>query len=578
LGIGMRTTYCFDSDSRLLILRILPMKPMNRLGVIAFKIAWCGFLLLLFLMDPVTAPAHDASDGAFIETLQGLGSRERGIILQSIETLGRMGNPAALPALEALENKQLRSDETGRVFIVSEGGSAAKDAITGSPPEGAIEGLYTPSINNQVRRVLKPVIASFRLASPDRTVRLTAARELGERPQEDLADTLRNALAKEADAEVRDTLRLALALTQIDSPDKSCRMEAMKDIGKTGNQDFLAILKKPLQKNEKGEYVETDRQIRNTATEAIRAIERKMAMVGTARNLFYGVSLGSVLLLAALGLAITFGLMGVINMAHGEMLMLGAYSTYATQELFKTHLPGYLEWYLIAAIPVAFSVAGLVGVILERSIIRHLYGRPLETLLATWGISLVLIQTVRLIFGAQNVEVSNPSWLSGGVTVTSGLVLTYNRIAIIFFVIFVVLLVWFLLNRTSIGLKVRAVTQNRSMASSMGVFASRVDMWTFGLGSGIAGLGGLALTQIGNVGPELGQSYIVDSFMVVVLGGVGEIAGTVCGSMGLGIVNKFLEPFSGAVLGKIMVLAFIILFIQKRPRGIFALKGRMAED
>lgn len=554
------------------------MKRMNRPATIAFGIALLCGLLMLFPFKAARAAAGDASGDEFIQALRGLGSQERGTILQSIETLGRIGNPAALPALEALENRQLRSDETGRIFILSEDGSAATDAVTGNPAETAVEGLSTPSVNNQVRRMLKPVIASFRLASPDRGLRLAAARELAARPQEELADTLRQALAGESDAEVRDSLKLALALTQMDSSDKTCRLEAMKEIGKTGNQDFLAILEKALRKSESGEYVETDRDVRAAAAEGIRAIERKMAMVGAVRNLFYGLSLGSVLLLAALGLAITFGLMGVINMAHGEMLMLGAYSTYATQEFFRMHLPGCIEWYLIAAIPVAFLVAGLVGVLLERSIIRHLYGRPLETLLATWGISLGLIQTVRLIFGAQNVEVSNPSWLSGGVTVASGLVLTYNRIAIIIFVIFVTLLVWFLLNHTSLGLRVRAVTQNRSMASSMGIFTSRVDMWTFGLGSGIAGLGGVALTQIGNVGPELGQSYIVDSFMVVVLGGVGKLAGTVCGSMVLGIVNKFLEPFSGAVLGKIMVLAFIILFIQKRPQGIFALKGRMAED
>jgi len=269
--------------------------------------------------------------------------------------------------------------------------------------------------------------------------------------------------------------------------------------------------------------------------------------------------------------------MGVINMAHGEMLMLGAYSAYVTQEFFKNFLPGLFEWYIIAAIPIAFIVPAIVGMILERSIIRHLYGRPLETLLATWGISLILIQTVRLIFGAQNVEVANPSWLSGGFQITQGLLLTNNRICIILFVVFVVILVWLLLNRTSLGLMVRAVTQSRSTASAMGIFTSRIDMCTFGLGSGIAGLGGLALSQIGNVGPELGQSYIVDSFMVVVLGGVGKIAGTIFGALGLGIINKFLEPFTGAVLGKILVLVFIILFIQKRPQGIFALKGRLAD-
>lgn len=297
-------------------------------------------------------------------------------------------------------------------------------------------------------------------------------------------------------------------------------------------------------------------------------------MTRSFQDLFYGISLGSVLLLAALGLAITFGLMGVINMAHGEMLMIGAYATYLTQNLFKAVLPELFGLYLIAAIPVAFASACLVGMFLERCVLRFLYGRPLETLLATWGISLLLIQTVRLIFGAQNVEVANPLWLSGAAEPVTGLVLTYNRLGIIAFVTAVVLLVWFLLNHTSLGLKVRCVTQNRPMASAMGVHTGRVDMWTFGIGSGIAGLGGVALSQIGNVGPELGQGYIVDSFMVVVLGGVGKIAGTICGAMGLGIINKFIEPHTGAVLGKIFLLAFIILFIQKRPQGLFAQKVR----
>ena len=289
-------------------------------------------------------------------------------------------------------------------------------------------------------------------------------------------------------------------------------------------------------------------------------------------------SLGSILLLAALGLAITFGLMGVINMAHGEMLMIGAYSTFLIQNLFKQYLPNFFDWYLIAAIPTAFIVSGVVGIVMERSVIRHLYGRPLETLLATWGISLILIQTIRLIFGAQNVEVANPSYLSGGIQAFNGVVLPYNRIAIIMFVVLVVISVWTLLQKTSLGLQVRAVTQNRKMASCMGISTNKIDMYTFGLGSGVAGLGGLALSQVGNVGPELGLLYIVDSFMVVVTGGVGKIAGTVAGALGLGVINKFLEPVAGAVLGKIIVLVLIVILIQKRPQGLFAPKGRMIDN
>jgi len=284
-----------------------------------------------------------------------------------------------------------------------------------------------------------------------------------------------------------------------------------------------------------------------------------------------------VLILCALGLAITFGLMGVINMAHGEMMMIGAYTSFVVQNFFISNLPTHLDWYIAVAVPAAFVVSGAVGVLMERTVIRHLYGRPLETLLATWGISLLLIQTVRLIFGAQNVTVANPSWLSGGVEILPQVVLTYSRLAVIAFSVVVMLFVWVLMQKTRLGLEVRAVTQNRAMAAAMGISTRRVDMWTFGIGSGVAGLGGVALSQLSNVGPELGQGYIVDSFMVVVLGGVGKLAGTIAGGLGLGLVNKYLEPLAGAVLGKIFILGFIIVFIQRRPQGIFALKGRAAE-
>jgi urea transport system permease protein len=356
------------------------------------------------------------------------------------------------------------------------------------------------------------------------------------------------------------------------------RLQSLKTIYEFGDNDFISAIEALLDKNDAGEYLESDPEIRDSAAKAISKIENRQFFINQAANLFYGLSLGSILLLAALGLAITFGLMGVINMAHGEMLMLGAYSTFIVQNLFKEFLPSFFDWYLIVSIPIAFIVSASIGVLLERSIIRHLYGRPLETLLATWGISLILIQSVRLIFGAQNVAVANPSFLSGGIEVFHGVVLPFNRIAILIFVVFVVVSVWTLLQKTSLGLQVRAVTQNREMASCMGISTHKIDMYTFGLGSGVAGLGGLALSQIGNVGPELGQLYIVDSFMVVVTGGVGKIAGTVAGALGLGILNKFMEPVAGAVLGKIIVLVLIIVLIQKRPQGLFAPKGRMVDN
>ncbi len=313
-----------------------------------------------------------------------------------------------------------------------------------------------------------------------------------------------------------------------------------------------------------------------TSAAAISSIQSKLAIWAAAQNAWYGLSLGSVLLLAAIGLAITFGVMGVINMAHGEMVMIGAYVTFMVQEVIRTSYPGLFDYSLLIAVPLAFLVAGLIGVIIERSIIRFLYGRPLETLLATWGLSLVLQQAVRTMFGPTNREVGNPSWMSGAFEIGQ-MTITYNRLWIVVFTMVVFFLLLGMLRFTSLGLEMRAVTQNRRMAASMGIATSRVDALTFGLGSGIAGIAGVALSQIDNVSPNLGQSYIIDSFMVVVFGGVGNLWGTLVGAMTLGIANKFLEPVAGAVLGKIAILVLIILFIQKRPRGLFALKGRSVE-
>ena len=386
------------------------------------------------------------------------------------------------------------------------------------------------------------------------------------------------ALAEEQDGRVKELLLSALAQIQLGGDDRDAKLAAIERIGEVGSRDLRAKLEPFVATDEEGAFVEKDDELREAAEAALARIDRRLFFIDMAGNLFYGLSLASVLLLAALGLAITFGLMGVINMAHGEMLMIGAYTTYVVLGWFESSFPSAVDYYLLAAIPAAFLVSGAIGILLERSVIRLLYGRPLETLLATWGISLILIQTVRTIFGAQNVEVSNPSWLSGGVEVLSGIVLPWSRVSILIFAIVLVSLVALVLQRTRLGLWVRAVTQNREMAASLGIPTARVDALTFGLGSGIAGLGGVALSQIGNVGPELGQSYIVDSFMVVVLGGVGKIVGTVVAATGLGVLNKFLEPVSGAVLGKIFVLGFLILFIQYRPQGIFALKGRAAES
>nr|WP_258313232.1 urea ABC transporter permease subunit UrtB [Pseudomonas sp. SGAir0191] len=427
-------------------------------------------------------------------------------------------------------------------------------------------------LNNRLRGLIDNALASHRLLSDDSAARLAAARQLQKSAQPAQVALLDRRYASEPDATVRAALGLALANLQLGASDPSVRLAAVRLLGKTGDPTARTRLEALLQPE-----METDPTVRTAAETSLTQVKRKLLVGEVLGQAFSGLSLGSILLLAALGLAITFGLLGVINMAHGEMLMLGAYSTYMVQVVVQRYAPGALEFYPLIALPVAFAVSAGVGMALERTVIRHLYGRPLETLLATWGISLILIQAVRLLFGAQNVEVSNPAWLSGGIQVLPNLILPYNRLVIIAFALAVVLLTWLLLNRTRLGLNVRAVTQNRNMAACCGVSTGRVDMLAFGLGSGIAGLGGVALSQVGNVGPDLGQSYIIDSFLVVVLGGVGQLAGSLWAAFGLGIANKLLEPQIGAVLGKILILALVILFIQKRPQGLFALKGRVID-
>ncbi len=427
-------------------------------------------------------------------------------------------------------------------------------------------------LNNRLRGLVDNALASHRLLSDDARVRLAAAQQLQKSAQPAQVAFLDRRFASEPDAAVHAALGLALANLQLVATDPAVRLAAVRLLGETGDPMARTRLESLLDPS-----VETDPTVRTAAETSLAQVKRKLLIGELLGQAFSGLSLGSILLLAALGLAITFGLLGVINMAHGEMLMLGAYSTYVVQVLVQRYAPGALDFYPLLALPVAFCVSAGVGMLLERTVIRHLYGRPLETLLATWGISLILIQAIRLLFGAQNVEVANPAWLSGGLQVLPNLVLPYSRLVIIGFALCVVLLTWLLLNRTRLGLNVRAVTQNRNMAACCGVPTGRVDMLAFGLGSGIAGLGGVALSQIGNVGPDLGQSYIIDSFLVVVLGGVGQLAGSLWAAFGLGIANKLLEPQIGAVLGKILILALIILFIQKRPQGLFALKGRVID-
>jgi urea transport system permease protein len=546
-------------------------------------IRFACLLLLLAVAPPTGARAQTANDpfaqtanDPFRTALAKLGGSRSGIP-EGLEALGALNDPRGLPAVDALVDRRLKSDGAGGLYYTASGSEALLDAYTGEPAAVDAATLTTVSINNRVRRAASSLLAQLRLVSPDPVVRLAAAADLRSRPSDEMGGPIRKALATETDAAVKTALEAVLAQVDLRSDDPKLRLAAAESIGLLGDRGLRAELAAIVAQGADGAFAEPDEAVRAAAEASIAKIDRKAFFVDLAANFFYGLSLASVLLLAALGLAITFGLMGVINMAHGEMLMLGAYTTYVVLGLFAQHAPAYLDLYLVAAIPAAFAVCALVGMALERSILRFLYGRPLETLLATWGISLILIQVVRTTFGAQNVEVANPSWLSGGYEIMRGVVLPWSRIAIVVFAAGMVAAVYALLQHTRLGLYVRAVTQNRGMAAGLGIATSRVDMVTFGLGSGIAGLGGVALSQIGNVGPELGQSYIVDSFMVVVLGGVGKLVGTVVAAVGLGLVNKFLEPVSGAVLGKIFVLGFLILFIQRRPQGIFALRGRAAE-
>jgi urea transport system permease protein len=428
--------------------------------------------------------------------------------------------------------------------------------------------------NNRMRGALEAALGVLKLVSPDVQVRTEALDELRKQSLDEAQlPLIEKAYAAETDAALKARLGLMRATILITSTDPAKRLAAAQALAGSSEPAVKSLIQERLAPG-----AETDNAVRGALMTAQAAVEGKLAWGERLGVVFTGVSLGSILLLVALGLAITYGLMGVINMAHGELMMIGAYATYLVQNLFRQWLPPSLfDWYIVLAIPASFAVAALVGAVLERTVIRWLYGRPLETLLATWGISLVLMQGVRTLFGAQNVAVENPSWLSGGVQVMSNLILPYNRLAIIAFAFLVLAGVTLMINRTRLGLFVRGVTQNRRMAACVGINTARIDTYAFSLGAGIAGLAGCALSQIGNVGPDLGQSYIVDAFMVVVTGGVGQLAGTVYAALGLGVLNKFLEGFAGAVLAKIMVLVCIVVFIQKRPQGLFAMKGRSAE-
>ncbi|MBJ3590670.1 urea ABC transporter permease subunit UrtB [Salmonella enterica subsp. enterica serovar Saintpaul] len=516
-----------------------------------------GVLLLTWLL-PWIAQAIDADTFTAASRTQQAALLERWAVNPELQRL---------PLLNALERENVLTDAAKNAFTMN--GVAVQPLGAASHPSGELKKVR---FTNRLRNLVAGTLAVHQLLSDSVTERAAAVHILQREAQPAMLPFLLQRLEQEPDAQVKSQLALVLANLQLNSAQPQIRRQAVERLADSNDPETLARLQ-PFTQTEH----EPDSCVRAAASESLNTIAQRMRVGDLLGQAFMGLSLGSILLLAALGLAITYGLLGVINMAHGEMLMLGAYCTWMVQQLMSQFFPQWLAFYPVIALPVAFMFTAATGMLLERGVIRHLYGRPLETLLATWGISLMLIQLVRMAFGAQNLEVANPAWLSGGIQVYANLILPWNRLVVFGFAILVLFFTWLLLNKTRLGMHVRAVTQNRTMAACCGVPTGRVDMLAFGLGSGIAGLGGVALSQLGNVGPELGQSYIIDSFLVVVLGGVGQLAGSVVAAFGLGIFNKILEPQVGAVLGKILILVLIILFIQKRPQGVFALKGRVID-
>jgi urea transport system permease protein len=517
-------------------------------------------LALLFTM------ASAAVAGPYEDALPKFAADSYADTEAAIGAIAGSGHTLALPLVEALRDGRLMVAR-GQVYI-RDGSGKIIDAATGEPADAA--NLRAVRVNNRVRRAVEAALGSMTLLSRDPAARLDAARAVFRSRDAAALPILERAMAQESDVQIKGALESARAAILLNKADASSsdKLAAIKALESQGDQNALAILSSL--------STGTAPDVTEAGAKAADSIRSRLALWNGVQNVWYGVSLGSVLLLAAIGLAITFGTMGVINMAHGEMVMIGAYTTFLVQEVIRTSAPELFGASLFIALPLAFLVSGAVGILIERTVIRFLYGRPLETLLATWGLSLILQQGVRTIFGPTNREVGTPAWMSGALEI-GGLSLTYNRIAIVLFAFAAFATLLLVLRYTSLGLYVRAVTQNRRMAGSMGIRTSRIDALAFGLGSGVAGIAGVALSQIDNVSPNLGQSYIIDSFMVVVFGGVGNLWGTLVGAMTLGIANKFLEPYAGAVLGKIILLIAIILFIQKRPRGLFALKGRAVE-
>ncbi|WP_144183858.1 urea ABC transporter permease subunit UrtB [Elioraea rosea] len=523
----------------------------------------------LAILLGLAAPAA-AQGGVQGEAIRALATTNFDELARAVERLALSGEPNALGIVEALRDGTLLFRQADRAVFWRDAQGRMRDAATGEVAEGVAPAALRPlRVNNRVRRAIDATIGALSLSNPDPRVRLAAAERVFRSRDPDAIPALDAQLARETEARVRHAMEAARAAAVLGSAmADDAKLAAVALIARRGDLEARNLL---------AGLAGVSEAVAQAAAAGVAAIDRRQAMLRIVQDIYYGISLGSVLLLAAIGLAVTFGTMGVINMAHGEMVMLGAYTTFVVQEAMRRNAPWLLDWSLAFAVPLAFLVSALAGALVERLIIRFLYGRPLETLLATFGLSLVLQQAVRTIFGPNNREVGNPSWMSGAFEL-GGVLVTWNRLWIIVFSMIVLFGLMLVLRRTAFGLAMRAVTQNRRMAGSMGIRTPWVDCMTFALGSGVAGLAGVALSQIDNVSPNLGQSYIIDSFMVVVFGGVGNLWGTLVAAMTLGIVNKLLEPIAGAVLGKIVVLLLLVLFIQRKPRGLFPLKGRAVES
>lgn len=558
------------------------MKNTTHYGQSLFRQKFCSIsaFILLALAQAFVASnsfANEPDSNEFSTAVNALSAKGFKAKSKAIATLMDVTDPRTITVMRAIrEGKLYYRKQDKRIVIADKTNSdyIIVDAITnealGSSPKRKLKKI---SSNNRLRRELGRAIARLSLSNPDANVRLSAINEINKKLTDKSIALLRAAQSTETNADVLAAIQMGLALADLDGSDKTARLAAINTLRDNLRNETKQRLIAIVAKDDQGQYREADKDIRQAAQAALKTINGKLEFYHFIETAFFGLSLGSVLLLIAIGLAITFGVMGVINMAHGELMMIGAYTTY----LVQAAMPNYIDYSLLVAIPAAFVIAGLFGIAIERGVIRHLYGRPLETLLATFGISLILQQLVRTTISAQNVIVSNPSWMSGSLQLNPALSITYNRLFIVIFSILVFVGLLLILKKTALGLHVRAVSQNRTMARAMGIKTDWVDAMTFGLGSGVAGIAGVALSQLTNVGPNMGQSYIIDSFMVVVFGGVGNLWGTLVGALSLGVANKFLEPWAGTVLAKILVLVFIILFIQKRPRGLFPQKGRAAE-